>query len=451
MSDFGEVRAILHDAPDPYGFERLCALLDAWDDPVELADQVLPYCASHLERWPDEARALPSQAASALARGESPASAPFARSATLRFGATQGIEHAFTSGSLRQMRALRVENARMNAQDAGVIARADLPHLTSLHLGARMHRLVGAQGVAALAPMLPRLALLDLSYTSAGDEGARALAAQPAPRLEDLALTSCQIGDDGVRALAQADWPSLARLELSRGSFGDAALQVLFSSGAMPALERLRALAVPLGPEAVRAAPPTLRELLLSPPVGVDGMLEALPHDRWTTLAFFSGDASARGARALAGRDLSALEALRLSDQRLGDAGAEVLSQAALPALTALSLRGNGLGPMGAAALARAPWLGDVRELDLGANPIGDDGVVALCQADLSSLRALTLGACEVGRRGAEALASNPDLARLEWLQIDLRRAEPRAALALATSPHLPEAVRERWRAVAER
>ncbi len=451
MSDFGEVRAILHAPPDASAFGRLCAMLDDWDDPVELADQVLPYCHSHLERWPDEVRLLPSAMAWALACGESPVSVPFARSAKLLFSASQTLEPAFESGLLRQMRILRIEKARMSPHEARVIGEADLPHLASLDLGVMLHRGMGTQGAAALASLVPQLRLLNLNNCRVGDGGVRALFTQPVEALVGLSLASCNVGDDGVRALASASWPALECLDLSRDVFGSAAFEALLSSGAMPSLVFLRATSVPLDVEAVRAIPHTLRELTLSPPVGVDDLIEALPHDHWTSITLLSGDASARGARALARRDLSMLEQLRLYDQRLGDEGAQVLSQAAFPALTVLSLRGNDLGAQGAAALTQAPWFGSVRELNLGSNPIEDEGVISLCQSDLSSLRVLSLKHCGVGRRGAEALASCPGLANLESLSINLRRSEPRAALALATSPHLPTKIRERWRAIAER
>ncbi|WP_375335379.1 hypothetical protein [Micromonospora sp. CP22] len=73
------------------------------------------------------------------------------------------------------------------------------------------------------------------------------------------------------------------------------------------------------------------------------------------------------------------------------------------------------------ADVAQVACLDRLVALDLGGNPIGDDGLAALVDSPhLGRLRWLGLADCDIGRAGIEALAATRNLPALRY--VDLRR-----------------------------
>lgn len=108
---------------------------------------------------------------------------------------------------------------------------------------------------------------------------------------------------------------------------------------------------------------------------------------------------------------------LSLRATRLGAGGAgAVLASRAWPALVALDLRKNKLGVVDARAVAALPR---IRVLDVGGNPLRDDGVAALLATE-APLRTLRLESAGLGDAAAKAIAKAPIAASLRAL--DLRK-----------------------------
>merc|ERR1719223_1278289 len=140
----------------------------------------------------------------------------------------------------------------------------------------------------------------------------------------------------------------------------------------------------------------------------------------------------ARLLKASAGKSLRELV---LSANNLGDSAAHELA-AALPTCDALErflLDRNLVGPDGAIALAVKLPRSNVKEMlfgsHLGGNPLGPDGAKALARAlddelpraaanRSCRLQCLALDHCEVGPKGAEALAETLSRSRLGALSL---------------------------------
>ena len=196
-------------------------------------------------------------------------------------------------------------------------------------------------------------------------------------------------------------------------------------------LDTLLEIGDQLGPGIVR--------LVVVPGLGRESLhqlLETLPLDELKTLRMEGNNIRCREAEVIYGEDnviqlrilgddrivrsihkLTALDELRLCENRLGKAGARALS--VLP-LTRQNLRNNGIGDAGAGALSDSPAqvlelekngigpagaellaLGDASMLDLSRNPVGDDGARLLARGNFVGLR---LDDCDIGDAGAEAL-----------------------------------------------
>ena len=147
---------------------------------------------------------------------------------------------------------------------------------------------------------------------------------------------------------------------------------------------------------------------------------------------------------------LPALTALTLSVMHVGDTGASALAAAlgrgALPRLRNLSLMGSALGNAGLVALAPAlRQLPGLEAIDLGGNPVGDEGISALLAPPLAAsapppptvglakLKVLILENIQITDAGCAALASVIDNGALPALeQLGLQQEEPWTAASPA-------------------
>lgn len=149
-------------------------------------------------------------------------------------------------------------------------------------------------------------------------------------------------------------------------------------------------------------------------------------------------------AKWLAKLALGHLTALELPYLRIGDAGAKALAKSpALARVETLDLRYAAIGDSGVGALAKQ--LPAVRRLFLQRNAIGSKGVAALGRAKLPHLVELDLRYNPLGVEGAEALAKAPFVGQLRRLDLyrDDITAEGTAVLAKSA---LPPALRSYWR-----
>ena len=183
--------------------------------------------------------------------------------------------------------------------------------------------------------------------------------------------------------------------------------------------------------------------------LGTLGLL--LPALQRLSLACFLGhDSVQQLAAELGAGALPALILLTLRNMHVGDAGASALAAAlgrgALPRLRNLSLMGSALGNAGLVALAPAlRQLPGLEAIDLGGNPVGDEGISALLAPPLAAsaprpptvglakLKVLILENIQITDAGCAALASVIDNGALPALeQLGLQQEEPWTAASPA-------------------
>lgn len=161
------------------------------------------------------------------------------------------------------------------------------------------------------------------------------------------------------------------------------------------------------------------------------------------------------------GRSLAGLRRLRMTALRVGERGvASLVGGRHAAQLAALDLTGNALGPAAALALAdaaqlqpvvlrlascelardsvmalaKAPWLAELEELDLGGNQLREPGALALAEVPFSRLRRLALASCGIARDSARRLLRSPHLTRLRQLRLHENAIGDAGAIALARS-----------------
>ena len=128
-------------------------------------------------------------------------------------------------------------------------------------------------------------------------------------------------------------------------------------------------------------------------------------------------------------------------EHRFNDDLQAVLASAHCPRLRRLDLDTCQLGPRGAKALADCPRLESLTHLDLLDNYIGDEGMAALAASPyLTALRNLRIDLNHIGPAGIEALAGSVSLGGLEDLFLGEdwpHKLGPAIGVALGRSPYL--------------
>ncbi len=128
-------------------------------------------------------------------------------------------------------------------------------------------------------------------------------------------------------------------------------------------------------------------------------------------------------------------------EHRFNDDLQAVLASPHCPRLRRLDLVTCQLGPRGAKALADCPHLASLTHLNLLDNYIGDEGMVALAASPyLAALRNLRIDLNNIGPAGIEALAASVNLAGLEDLFLGEdwpHKLGPAIGVALGRSPYL--------------
>lgn len=142
------------------------------------------------------------------------------------------------------------------------------------------------------------------------------------------------------------------------------------------------------------------------------------------------------GVAALTARALPHLESLSLDMNQLGASAAESLANwPTLAQVRRLSLSVNRLGDPGVVRLCRSAFLDQLERLDLASNGIEDFGVVHLASTRLAKLRELNLRANRIGEEGTRAIAGSPLASRLQALDLRGNNSEALSALEQTLSP----------------
>jgi uncharacterized protein (TIGR02996 family) len=130
---------------------------------------------------------------------------------------------------------------------------------------------------------------------------------------------------------------------------------------------------------------------------------------------------------------------LYLYGSNISPARARTLAAIELPSLEVLNLAGNvELGPKGVAELAAAPFLGQLRELDLSNCHIGPEGVEPLVSSpNFRCPNQLELDSNAISGAGLRALLKAPGLERVIVLRLESTRLNADDIAELAACPRL--------------
>jgi len=116
---------------------------------------------------------------------------------------------------------------------------------------------------------------------------------------------------------------------------------------------------------------------------------------------------------------LKRIEYLALSGSPTAKGLKELLSADGISNLKGLNLGGCELDESAVQAIAKAKCVRSLERLALTGNPIGDEGISALAEASLVSLKNLYLAATEITDEGLENLSGSPHLKALKFLGLE--------------------------------
>jgi hypothetical protein len=294
--------------------------------------------------------------------------------------------------------------------------------------------------------------------------------------LHELDLSGCPVDEPSLRALGSSySVAHLNTLGLRRTQLSDAGCAVLANSSSLQSLEELIISGNPLtarGLAAILLGPgmPRLREVDAGgSKIDLVDFARALadgPREDATPVALDVSQCTrtSEGLIALSRTPaLRRIAGLALHHVKVSPAAANALSASPFAsALSAFSVNDRSLGKSGVRALLEAPWIrnlrslnlfnqgatdavgkafanlggGAIERLDLLHNDLGRAASRALASADLSKLRELHISYNPIGDQGLAAILSNPTLASLEVLEAFDCGADVEAARALARAAH---------------
>ncbi len=325
-----------------------------------------------------------------------------------------------------RLRRLRLSSVKATAKGIAALSRSRFPELRSLDLSYNRLDLRAARALAH-SSSFPELTGLNLGSTNLDDRRAHALAeASGLPKLTSLDLIdNKKLTADGAVALIRS--PNLAGLrglDLSGCPVGTPTVEALCAMGRLFRDGQLRLRECGLTDE-------SLGVLAAAPATAVLRTLDLGNNDAIT-------DAGAQALAASA--HLKGLRSLSLDFCQIGPEGGRALAALeAFPQLRDLSLEDNPVGDEGLVALARWHRARGVRELTLDNAGISTAGVLAVVRSgDLRGLWLLGLGGNEeIGDEGIAALANCPDVADLRDLDVYAVGLTDEGADALIASPYL--------------
>jgi len=254
-------------------------------------------------------------------------------------------------------------------------------------------------------PALAKVRSLDLSENALPDRALTSLARCPAwPSLERLNLYRGLYEAPGMRALASAPIArSLRSLNLSRcHTIKAAGLRALLRSEHLTGLRELNLAECQVGSRVIKD-------------------LFAYPWQGLERLDLSSNDLTAAGVRHVAGSlRMATVRSLNLGgNHHVNDDGAVALARSPhLGALVALDLGFWELRARGVRALAEAPWMKQMRRLELCGFTASAAGLEILAGAEMPALRWLDLCYSHLGDEDLRPLLGAAWLPRLTFLEL---------------------------------
>jgi Ran GTPase-activating protein (RanGAP) involved in mRNA processing and transport len=273
----------------------------------------------------------------------------------------------------------------------------------------------------------------------------------PLPKLRGLHLIGLELGLPGAERLAAMPW-TLERLTLAGANLGVKGTLAFLASRALASVKELSLAQNTMGPlgAAALATCPNLKALvhlnLTSTASGAKSLLPlfeslALPSLKSLMLAScgLKGKALAPFAAAKS-KTLGQLTQLDLGGNLMGDDGLTALSKSkALTGLRVLQLSANAIKGPGIAALGKSELLGKVEELALANNKFQNTGARGLAVSKkVGALKVLSLGHNWMGVQGLKALLANPALKSLEEVREGMNNYGPELTRSFAASKTLP-------------
>ena len=174
MSEFGELRSLLHGEAGRARWQELCAHLDGWTS-GRLEEQALPYAAAALEGWPEACRVAPRRWLERWASGGEIGALSLTRRVEIGRGEAASLEGLLRRGGWDGLSTLTVRTPGELAKElmasgvAGRLRELEVRHETRL----------GAEGVSALSTR------------------------RDLPRLERLVFDACALEEDATTALVR--------------------------------------------------------------------------------------------------------------------------------------------------------------------------------------------------------------------------------------------------------
>ena len=406
-TSFGVLRSLLHHWEDTPDWRLLFwSLVQSAQRhfPTSYFDQWLPYIEDFELDW---SGALAS-ATSLEELKEMAATAPFARfelELVARLPGQQDAVRALARDPLlRHVASLLIGWNHLSTRE--LCALCDSPHL--LHLGQLdlEQNDFHADVVRAMAsiPALQDLRRLNASSHLLGDQGGVLLATSPLlAHIKELKMSFCNFTSASAHALAHSEHTmQLEALDLSLNEFTAPDLVRLTRSPRLDALHTLD-LSMCVRGRLTGAAERRRQQAHYS------RLFDARSATGLRTLRLSDNALGEAGVSALASAScLDGVQELGVSVNELGEGGVrELLKAPFVASLRSLDLRANDLGVRAMRYLRRAP-LSALQALELRGNPLGDAGARVLASgAHLKELRTLGLEQCGVSAQAARELAAS--------------------------------------------
>jgi len=279
-------------------------------------------------------------------------------------------------------------------------------------------------GISALSQSRTFTHLRDIcvALTKVSGHGLAMLLSTPPRRLKRVCCDSSSYGSEVVAQIANKEFDTFPEFDLMC-ECGDI-VKVASSPRLCSKVRKLTLSAVGLNEQAwERFADVStfslLEELVLPENALTVAMLMILSRSSWISqlkvLDASYNPIGDEGLAIIAECSFQRIESVILSDTIATDVGAKVLAQAEwLTGLQVLDLSNNEITALGLSEVITSGHLQHLRDLNLENNPIGDCGASLLADwHNGSNLRVLNIGNCEVSEIGIHAICSSKNLSGL--------------------------------------
>ena len=293
-------------------------------------------------------------------------------------------------------------------QHEGILAIAQSEHLrkvTELNISGCSPTLESLQELMS-SDNVKLLKILQINNTQLGNDGFKAIVnSSNLGQLTGLEVHSCLIRQEGVKALSESPFMSqLTQLRISANNIRDG-VKYLSESLHVTKLHSLQ---------------------LFGYPIGWEGMIQLFSSENFQHLTDLSLTAITNDGvcTLVQSQTLTKLRKLHLCKGLMDSNACEMLASCEnLRNLTFLELGSNPLGNEGVHHIVNSPFITQLVDLDLFSVSMDDEGVKSITQSDnLSQLEKLFLGQNGVTDVGAELLANAQNLKHLKGLHMGWNR-----------------------------